>query len=404
MVLNITMIFELGPNDEGVIGGGVELHAINLSKELVKLGHNVTYLTGAIPNSKEETTIDGVNIKRLDFLSLIGKAYDPQQLNFSRQLFFLLKTKFLRKKAYDFIENSDIFHGHIYSSGLVAYFLSKKRKAKAINTIHGSYYKYWNELTRNPLAVWFYRGMERRLAPLLARKTDCQIHTDFDFAETVKKWCKPINAKKVVTVLNGVDIHKFNYKTQPNPMVSEEDGPIIMTTRRLVVKNGVIYLVRSFKKIFEEYPSAKLYIIGDGPEKSNIYREVQSLGLEESVNFVGMVPNDSIPSFLSGADIVVVPSIVEASSISVLEAMAMKKPVVASDIPGIREITKKGEHCILVKSKDTSQLADGILGLLKDKEKSERVAQLGFNEVTTNFSWKKKAKEIEQIYFNALEH
>ncbi|MCK5140926.1 MAG: glycosyltransferase family 4 protein, partial [Candidatus Heimdallarchaeota archaeon] len=144
--------------------------------------------------------------------------------------------------------------------------------------------------------------------------------------------------------------------------------------------------------------------IGDGPEKNNIYREVHRLGLEESVNFVGMVPNDSIPSFLSRADIVVVPSIVEASSISVLEAMAMKKPVVASDIPGIREITKKGEHCILVKSKNPSQLADGILGLLKDKEKSERVAQLGFNEVTANFSWKKKAKEIEQIYFNALEH
>ncbi len=404
MALNITMLFELGPNDGGVIGGGVELHAINLSKELVKMGHNVTYLTGAIPNSKKDTMIDGVKIKRIDYLSLIGKAYDPQQLKFSRQLFFLLKTKFLRKKIHSLVENSDIFHGHIYSSGLAAYFLSKKSKAKAINTIHGSYYKYWNELTRNPFAVWFYKGMERRLAPLLARKADYQIHTDFDFAETVKKWCKPKNAKKVVTVLNGVDIQKFNYKTKPNPMISEEAGPIIMTTRRLVVKNGVIFLARSFKKITEEYPTAKLYIIGDGPERNNIYREVQRLGLEKSVIFVGMVPNDSIPSFLSRADIIVVPSIVEASSISVLEAMAMKKPVVASDIPGIREITKKGAHCILVKSKDISQLADGILSLLKDKEKSERVAQLGFDEVTANFSWKKKAKEIEQIYFNALEH
>ncbi len=398
------MLFELGPNDEGAIGGGVELHAINLSKELVNMGHNVTYLTGAIPNSKEETIIDGVKIKRIDYLSLIGRAYNPQQLKFSRQLFFLLKTKLFRKKIHDSITNSDIFHGHIYSSGLAAYFLSKKSKAKAINTIHGSYYKYWRELTRNPLAVWFYKGMERLLAPLLARKVDYQVHTDFDFADTVKNWCKPTNAKKIITVLNGVDIQKFNYKIQPNPTISEEEGPIIMTTRRLVVKNGVIFLVRSFKKIVEEYPTAKLYIIGDGPERNNIYHEVQKLGLEKSVNFVGMVPNDSIPSFLSGADIIVVPSIVEASSISVLEAMAMKKPVVASDIPGIREITKNGAHCVLVKSKDTSQLADGILSLLKDKEKSEKVAQLGFDEVTANFSWKKKAKEIEQIYFNALEH
>ena len=60
MTLNIAMIFELGPNDEGSIGGGVELHAINLAKELVKLGHKVTYITGAIPDSKKKTTIEGV--------------------------------------------------------------------------------------------------------------------------------------------------------------------------------------------------------------------------------------------------------------------------------------------------------------------------------------------------------
>ena len=146
------------------------------------------------------------------------------------------------------------------------------------------------------------------------------------------------------------------------------------------------------------------YVIGDGPERGRIENEVRKLGIEKSVNFVGMVPNNQIPSFLSAADVIAVPSIVEASSISVLEAMAMKKPVVASDIPGIREITNKGKHCVLVRSKDTTKLADGILSLLNDKEKADYVAQSGHDEVINNYSWTQKAKEIEQTYFNALNH
>ncbi|MCG3222800.1 MAG: hypothetical protein H7641_15580, partial [Candidatus Heimdallarchaeota archaeon] len=78
MTLNIAMLFELGPDDSGSIGGGVELHAYSISKELVKLGHKVTYFTGAIPNCKDKISIEGVNYRRLDFLSLIKRSYNPQ--------------------------------------------------------------------------------------------------------------------------------------------------------------------------------------------------------------------------------------------------------------------------------------------------------------------------------------
>ena len=397
------MLFELGPDDNSRIGGGVELHATNLSKELVRRGHKVTYFTGAIPNCKNKTTIDNLNIKRIDLCTLIRRSYKAQQLNFLRQSLFLIKTKLSRHKKIVENEDFDIYHGHIYSAGLAAYSLSKKQKAASINTIHGSYYKYWNQLTKNKLTVAFYKNMERRLAPYLAKKSTYQIHTDFDFAETVRNWCKPRIQKKIVTVLNGVDIKKFKPDIKPHPELSGKKGPIIMTTRRLVTKNGVIFLVRAFKNILKKSPKAELVIIGDGPEKQKIEKEIQKLGIATQTHLIGMVTNDQIPSYLAVADIIVVPSIVEASSISVLEAMAMRKPIVASDIPGIREITNYGKNCKLVTPMNSKELATGIIDLLENKEKSEELANLGHEEILKNYTWEKKAKEIEEIYYKALE-
>ncbi len=402
MALNIAMIFELGPNDEGSIGGGVELHALNLAKELVKMGHEVTYITGAVPDSRKEISLEGVKIKRIEFGKTISRTYDPQQLSFSRQFSFLLKSIFSKSKQSK-KETFDICHGHIYSAGIVAKIIARRNKAKAVNTIHGSYYKYWNQIVSSKLKASFYRKMERFLAPRLVRKSAVQIHTDYDFAETVKAWVRPRFKNRIITILNGVDTKKFSLDVNPNPAISKEVGPIVMTSRRLVAKNGVIFLVQGFKEVIQNHPDAVLVIIGDGPERERIQDEIQKLNLSSNIRMIGMIPNDEIPSYLVKADVIAVPSIVEASSISVLEAMAMKKPVVASDIPGIREITKFGENCVLVPPMKPSDLADGISELLESRKRREELGERGYNEVIENYTWEKKAKEIELLYYNIID-
>ena len=402
MSLNIAMIFELGPHDDGSIGGGVELHALNLSKALVKRGHKVTFITGSIPNNENETEIDGVEIKRVDFLSFIRRSYDAQQLKFSRQLFFLLKNSLLGFRKEIDASKYDLFHGHVYSSGLVAASLGKRNNRKIINTIHGSYYKYWDQLVKNRIKSGFYRSMERKLAPYLAKKSHCQIHTDYDFAELVKSWCEDRVSSKIYTVLNGVDISKFQPNISPEKSIGG-DGPIIMTTRRLVVKNGVIHLVSGFEKILKNHPSAKLIIVGDGPERVPIEKEIEKRNLNSNITLTGMIPNSKIPSYLALADVVVVPSIVEASSISVLEAMAMKKAIVASDIPGIREITDQGKNCILVPPRNPDALADGVIKLLDSDKLAGDLAKSSYEKVIKEFSWEKKAKETEALYMKAFE-
>ncbi len=402
--LNIIMLFELGPDDNGNLGGGVENHAFNLSKALVKRGHRVEYLTGTIPHNNFYKEIDGLNIHRVDLLSLIKRAYHPQQLTFSRQLCFLLRS-FMKSKAdkIDFAQ-SDIIHGHVYSSGLAALRIGQKWKKPTINTIHGSYYKYWSDLTKNPVKAQFYKSMERVLAPYLAKKCSYQIHTDWEFANFVKGWVKEKYKEKIVSIMNGVDISKFSPTVKANIRLADYSSPLIITTRRLVYKNGVVYLVRSMKKVLRTFPDANLVIIGDGPEKVNISNEIKRLELTKNVHLLGMIPNDNIASFLVGADIVVVPSIVEASSISVLEAMATKRPVVASDIPGIREITEKGKYCYLVESRAPEKIAEGICYLLKEQQQSEEMAELAYQNVLQYYSWDQKAKEVEAIYYKAIEN
>ena len=392
MSLNIAMIFELGPHDDASIGGGVELHALNLSKALVKKGHKVTYITGMIPGNKKKTIINGVDIQRIDFLSLLKHNYDSQQLKFSRQLIFLLKNTLPTLRREIDSSDYDLFHGHVYSSGLIAAHLGKRHNKNSVNTIHGSYYKYWNQLLKSHLKAEFYRKMERKLAPYLAKKTQCQIHTDYDFAQIVKNWCKEETRSKIKTVLNGVDTELFKPDTTPENNIANEKGPVIMTTRRLVVKNGVIHLVRGFEKILEKYPSAKLIIVGDGPERFPIEREIRERDLSNRVKLIGMVANSKIPKYLVSADVVVVPSIVEASSISVLEAMAMKKAIVASDIPGIREITDQGKDCVLIPPKNPNA-----------EEYAKELAELSYNKVIKEFSWEKKALETERLYKGLLD-
>ncbi|MHA1686589.1 MAG: glycosyltransferase family 4 protein [Candidatus Heimdallarchaeaceae archaeon] len=401
MKLQIAMLFELGPNDQGILGGGVENHIFNLSLELIKMGHKVFWITGAIPNNKRRINIKGIEIIRLDLLSLISRTFNSQQLFFSRQLLFLVRNfmQFL-KDSID-LPSIDIFHGHVYSSGLSALFLSKITNRPVINTIHGSYYQYWHEMA-NPIVALIYRHLEKFLSVFLANKCHYQIHTDVAFYNLVKSWCKANIRHKVVSILNGVNLNLFHPNVKPVREIKENEGPVIVTTRRLVYKNGVRFLVKAFKDVIKKNRYAKLLIIGDGPEKLLIQKQIVQLGLKDHIKIMGMIPNQEIPKYLALADILIVPSIVEASSLSVLEGMAMKKPIVATNIPGIQEITNYGEMSLLVKPKDSKELANAIIKLIDDRDLANQLANRAYYHVKNNYSWEKQARQVLDIYMKSL--
>lgn len=385
--MKILQIYELGPLDGRSVYTGIDVAILELSRSLLELGHDVTILTGAGKNGCNCTKIDDIEVISIDFGGLMQKTWDPVNLKFLRQAAFPLIA--LKEK----LEGFDIYHGHVYTSGLLAAYLARRNGGAAVNTIHGSYYPIWEELASPPIAG-FYKVSERILAPLLARLCDLQIHTGGYFAEQVIKWGAPKDAIKVIH--NGANPEMFNPNVAPAEF--EGNGPIIFTARRLVKKNGVKHLIEAMPYVIKE-KDCHLLIAGGGPERARLESLGERLGVSEHVTFLGMLPHEQIPSYLALADIVVIPSLIEASSLFVLEAMAMGKPVIASRTGGIPEIVNNGSG-MLVSPANARELAEKIL-MLYDSTEREKLGRNAYRQAT-RFTWKRIAKKTERGYLRIL--
>lgn len=385
------MVYEQGPLDDGTYLGGLEGHIINLAKALIEKGNGVTLLTGAIPNQQREKEIYGIKVVRADFLNFLSQAWNPFSLTFSRQAIFPVPAI---QNALTLQKDHDVVHGHIYSAGLAAYVISKMIHTPCVNTIHGSYYDHWKFLTKNPIKAWLYKKGERSLAPLLAKLCAYQIHAETHFAQKVIEWGVPQN--KIRIILNGVDTQKFRPNVAPSDELKKFEKPVILTARRLVPKNGVEYFIKAAQIVLKKR-KANFIIIGDGWIRPKLEELVFKLGLEKHVKFLGFRPNSQMPNYLVAADIVVVPSIVEASSISLLEAMAVGKPTIASNIYGIRDVAKHLETSYLVQSQNPDAIAKAILHLLEDEPLCKKISENARKYVLER-SWQKVAEETLKVY------
>ncbi len=385
--IRIALIYELGPTDDGSFLGGIESHILGLARELAR-EHEVTLLTGMIPGARRRTRMDGFTIVRCDALGLLARTWNPTNLTNARQLFSIPTFS-----AGGLNVDADIYHGHVYASGLVALVLARLRRARAINTIHGSYYEHWHEITSSTLKSTAYRVSERVLATFLAKRCHRQIHTATDFAEKVRIWSGA--HEKIKVILNGVDADRFSPDVEP---LQRYERPVVMTVRRLVPKNGVRYFVEARRHLATD---AQFVVVGDGPERPALEKQARDLGLSGKVSFLGAVPNDRLPRVLASADVVVVPSIVEASSISLLEAMAMEKPCVVTNIPGIDEVASP-DRTLMVPVADPRAIAGAVDILLTDPSARASLGRKARQYVVSERSQRIVARQTLAVYKEAL--
>ncbi len=132
-----------------------------------------------------------------------------------------------------------------------------------------------------------------------------------------------------------------------------------MVPRRLVPKNGVEYLIRALPRLRERLPEVEVVLVGDGPERGALEELARHLKVDDLTRFMGGRPHEEMPGLLSSADLVVVPSLMEATSVAALEAMACAVPVAASRVGGLPEIVN-GETGTLFSPGDPEDLADRV--------------------------------------------
>jgi glycosyltransferase involved in cell wall biosynthesis len=180
--------------------------------------------------------------------------------------------------------------------------------------------------------------------------------------------------KKVVTVWNGIDITpidavSFNRKLARGKLGIFENEFVFGSVGRLAKTKGHEYLLKAFSLIRRKSPDTKVVIIGDGPLRKELEEQARELGITQHVVFAGF--RSDVPELLPGFDVFVLPSIAEGLSLALLEAMASKLPVIASDVGGIPEVFGDEDIGRLIPSKDIPALANAMLEICSLDQKNK---------------------------------
>lgn len=218
-------------------------------------------------------------------------------------------------------------------------------------------------------------------------------------------WRLEVSVKNVLTVKEGVDVEKFNPLVSGDEVrlqYSLEDKILLLTVARLIERKGIRYLIEAMRHALQKHPNSVLIIVGEGPEKEYLTALAKKLGIRKNVIFVGKVSDADLPNYYASADVFVLPSIVDSKGsteglgVVLLEAMAMGKPVIASNVGGIPEVVVDGKTGILIPERDPQALSKVIIDLI---ENSDRIQMFGKNarlHVTENFGWTRITKEFEE--------
>jgi len=163
-----------------------------------------------------------------------------------------------------------------------------------------------------------------------------------------------------------------------------DDAPLAVYTGRLDKAKGLGDLVAAWKGLLAARPDARLWLAGEGPYRQDLESQIVESGLLGRVFLVGVF--DSVDELLAAADLFVLPSREEGPSLALLEAMASGLPIVATDIPGNRELVTDGRHALLVPGQDIVSLRAAIRHLLDEPELAARLGTAAREHAASQFS------------------
>jgi glycosyltransferase involved in cell wall biosynthesis len=286
----------------------------------------------------------------------------------------------------------EIVHNHMYRAEVVgtraALLLGEKgcRRPAIISTVHSSRVRCSED-----------RQTLRRLTPLMDRLIVVSKAIDHKIREEGRA-VAPISL-----IYNGVDLQRYNHQ-QPCCTLHEEylipaDAQIVGVVARLEAEKGHRTLLEAWPLVLAEVPSARLLIIGEGSERDSLEAQVVSLGIEDRVVFTGR--REDVPAVTAALDVAVLPSYREAQGLSVLEAMALGRPVIASRVGGIPEMIEDGVSGLLVEPHDCDALAAGIVRLLTDHPLADMIAHRGHELVHDRFCIELMVHSISDLYDQA---
>ncbi len=208
------------------------------------------------------------------------------------------------------------------------------------------------------------------------------------------------SATPVSLIYNGVDLNRYDRTeaccTLPEEYGLEEGSQIVGAVGRLEHEKGHPTLLDAWPAVLRAVPNAYLLVVGEGSRREALEEQARDLGITGRVIFTGR--RDDVPSVTAALDVAVLPSYREAQGLTILEAMALSRPVVASNVGGIPEMVEDGRTGLLVPPHDPDALAAAITRLLVDHPLADMLARAGHDLVHERFCLELMVRAIETLY------
>ena len=283
-------------------------------------------------------------------------------------------------------EKFDIVHTHLIQSDILGSLVSRFHPnfilvSSALGHLYKSTTESWKKLAY------------RFVYSALCQRIDCVAAVSFDTrSDLIREFgVRPGNVR---VIHNGLsDLFLEDAKDVPPP---DFERRVIGTVGALIPEKGVADFIRAANLIRAKLPEVLFVVVGDGPERENLEKQVKQIGLAGHVKFMGWMPSEL--DTMSTIDIFVMPSHEEGLPYVLLEAMACQRPIVASEVGGVPEAIVDGESGLLFRPGNSDAIADGVLRLLHNPDLAQRLGHQARLRVENEFRARNKVTEVEQMY------
>jgi len=355
--------------------GGVETHVLELSQSLLDMGHEVLVVCADVPKSRPFQVMNGLSVFRFPALDL---PYIPY-------------TYFSRRRLSKF--NADVIHSH-YPPPFISYqVVQSLPKLPHLLTYHCDL-----ELP-DKIASIRIPNMAKRIVQLVNKELYLAriLSNVRQIVVTTKSYAESsdvLRDHQYQIIPNGIRLDAFDALSRD--VNAEKQAKQILFVGRLSSVKGIEYLIEAAKMVLDQQSDVTFLIVGEGEERERL--KTLARGYEAQIRFCGHLPRRALVTLYRTSTLLVLPSFtrLEAFGVVLLEAMASETPVVASRIPGVLDVV--GDGGLLVKPRDSLELANAILEILLNPRKARAMGKSGRRLVEYKYDWRIIARKILDVY------
>lgn len=361
-------ILRVAPDLYPYVVGGFGIHVHEMSKEQAILGHNVDIYTAKVDLDKHNDLMINYDTHRYPiFCKLLGNSIMPA-------MFYDL---WKNRSQYDIIHA----HSHLFFSTNLCALVRKLGSSPLVITNHG--------LRSQTAPEWFqniYTATGAKFTFAAADRIIC--YTETEKEEIVDIGIEP---EKIKVIHNGIDTNIFVPASR-----SYLESKKLLWIGRYAKGKGVEYLIEALNILKQNHPEITLTMVGKGPDKDKIIKQIQNLDLTNNVVLKDFIPNSEIVQLYQQSSIFVLSSLEEGVPRTILEAMSCGIPVVCSRLPQLVDIVEGSGF--LVPTKDPLSLADSISTILSDPQLAANMGNHGRQQVLNGYSWLDTVKKTISLY------